>query len=54
MNDIEIAVIIVGIVAILYFWLKPKTSPKPDDGLTNPIQVEGLPPSYPSDGGGIM
>lgn len=52
MNDVGFIVIVVGIVAILYFWLKPKSAPKPEDKLTNPIKFEGLPPDWPADNGG--
>jgi len=52
MIDPSLPIIVVGVVIILYFWLKPKKVSKPKDELTNPIHVEGLPPSYPNDGGG--
>lgn len=52
MNDAELIVIVIGFITILYFWCKPKSGPKPEDELTNPIKVEGLPPSYPNDAGG--
>lgn len=48
---IEWLISIIGLVVITYFIVRPKHKPSEEDKLTEEVQVEGLPPRFPPDGG---
>ena len=50
---IEYIICIIGFVVIIYFCCKPKPEIE-EDNLTDEIKSDGLPPSFPPDGGGTI
>jgi len=52
--SIELIICAVGFIVITYFLARPKNKPSQEDKLIKEIQVRGLPPQFPPDGGGYI
>ena len=50
----EWIIVVLGFLVITYFLARPKNKPSKEDKLTEEIQVRGLPPQFPPDGGGYI
>ena len=51
---LEWLISIIGLVVVIYFTVKPKKKPAKEDNLTEEVEVRGLPPQFPPDGGGYI